>query len=93
MGLVDSMLVSRKVEGAFRNDPIERTKIRRKKKTNKKKTTVILLLNVNTGAVMHTAISEVYAFQSIFFPLEKGLKFNQDFPFKIKSSLLVLIYM
>ena len=92
MGLVDSMLVSRKVEGAFRNDPIERTKIRRKKKPAKKKT-VILLLNVNTGAVMHTAISEVYAFQSIFFPLEKGLKFNQDFPFKIKSSLLVLIYM
>ena len=91
MGLVDSMLVSRKVEGAFRNDPIERTKIRKKKKNKKK--TVILLLNVNTGAVMHTAISEVYAFQSIFFPLEKGLKFNQDFPFKIKSSLLVLIYM
>ena len=64
MGLVDSMLVSRKVEGAFRNDPIESTKIRRKKK----KKPVILLLNVNTGAVMHTAISEVYAFQSIFFP-------------------------
>ena len=92
MGLVDSMLVSRKVEGAFRNDPIERTKIRRKKKKQKKKP-VILLLNVNTGAVMHTAISEVYAFQSISFSLEKGLKFNQDFPFKIKSSLLVLIYM
>ena len=90
MGLVDSMLVSRKVEGAFRNDPIERTKIRRKKK---KKKPVILLLNVNTGAVMHTAILEVYAFQSISFPLEKGLKFNQDFSFKIKSSLLVLIYM
>ena len=90
MGLVDSMLVSRKVEGAFRNDPIESTKIRRKKK---KTCDITLILNVNTGAVMHTAISEVYAFQSIFFPLEKELKFNQDFAFKIKSSLLVLIYM
>ena len=70
MGLVDSMLVTRKVEGAFRNDPIESTKKRRRKKR------VILLLNVTTGAVMHNAISEVYAFQSIFFPLEKGLKFS-----------------
>lgn len=36
MGLVDSILVSRKVEGAFRNDPIERTTIIRKKKQKKK---------------------------------------------------------